>query len=481
MPGRWPVGSSAPAAGRIAPVSHPQPLGPAIAWWRCRRRAMCRRANGRCWNRIWRRRWCGCRPRCDRDDGGWRAFTIGVRRASSMPCWARSSSTFARVHLFRHLYGRADPAAIARARRGSRRLRRARQGCDGAGASGSSPRGAAAGLLRPRLRASIVRESVPFPDGSPNPMPLIQIPYARLKQKYNLTSILHEAGHQALTRMGLVNVLPRAFPPRWHGRGAGRNPRSYALWAFEIGPDFWAFCSPARPRPMRSAICSRCRLRTRSGSPSPIPTPTVPARAAFVRVVPAGLGSGPLDAWEAEWISLYPLRAAPPETRRLLMKARVYLSVISDVLFRTRFTALGGRALPDLFDLARSPRRRSRGSPPARARGCFAWAACRPVRSGRLPCPARVGRARRGAVGQSHDHVAARTGRETAPGRLNQRTEVGSERHGAGSVRLQKNPQPRVAEGSCDADRRRLILAVARRRRRRPASIRSSCVQSCRR
>ena len=34
------------------------------------------------------------------------------------------------------------------------------------------------------------------------------------------------------------------------------------------------------------------------------------------------------------------------------MKARVHLSVISDVLFRTRFAALGGRALPDLFDLA---------------------------------------------------------------------------------------------------------------------------------
>ena len=30
--------------------------------------------------------------------------------------------------------------------------------------------------------ASIVRESVPFPDGTPNPMPLIQIPYSRLKR-----------------------------------------------------------------------------------------------------------------------------------------------------------------------------------------------------------------------------------------------------------------------------------------------------------
>src|SRR5262249_42557526 len=57
--------------------------------------------------------------------------------------------------------------------------------------------------------AAIARESVPFPDGSPNPMPLIQIPYARLSEKYNLTSILHEAGHQALHRLQLVAVLPK--------------------------------------------------------------------------------------------------------------------------------------------------------------------------------------------------------------------------------------------------------------------------------
>ena len=34
------------------------------------------------------------------------------------------------------------------------------------------------------------------------------------------------------------------------------------------------------------------------------------------------------------------------------MAARAYLAVVGNVLFQTRFRALGGRALPDLFDLA---------------------------------------------------------------------------------------------------------------------------------
>ena len=202
--------------------------------------------------------------------------------------------------------------------------------------------------------ASIVRESVPFPDGSPNPMPLIQIPYARLKQKYNLTSILHEAGHQALTRMSLVNVLPRAFRAALARAGAPAEIRDlYALWAFEIGPDFWAFClaGAAEANALRDLFALPPAHALRIAFADPHPPPYLRALLAFAWCRQAW-GRGPWDAWEAEWISLYPLGAAPPETRRLLMKARVYLSVISDVLFRTRFAALGGRALPDLFDLA---------------------------------------------------------------------------------------------------------------------------------
>jgi hypothetical protein len=202
--------------------------------------------------------------------------------------------------------------------------------------------------------ASIVRESVPFPDGSPNPMPLIQIPYARLKQKYNLTSILHEAGHQALARMNLVNVLPRVFRAALARAGAPAEIRDlYALWAFEIGPDFWAFClaGAAEANALRDLFALPPAHALRIAFADPHPPPYLRALLAFAWCRQAW-GRGPWDGWEAEWLSLYPPDAAPPETRRLLMKARTYLPVIGDVLFRTRFAALGGRALPGLFDLA---------------------------------------------------------------------------------------------------------------------------------
>jgi len=96
--------------------------------------------------------------------------------------------------------------------------------------------------------ASIVRESVPLPDGSPNPMPLIQIPYARLKQKHNLTSILHEAGHQDLDKLGLVAEVPETLRRALRRAGAPEPVRDlFALWAFEIGPDFWGHCQVSEP------------------------------------------------------------------------------------------------------------------------------------------------------------------------------------------------------------------------------------------
>jgi hypothetical protein len=202
--------------------------------------------------------------------------------------------------------------------------------------------------------ASIMRESVPFPDGSPNPMPLIQIPYARLKQKYNLTSIPHEAGHQGLARMNLVGVLPRAFRAALARAGAPAEIRDlYALWAFEIGPDFWAFCltGAAEANALRDLFALPPAHALRIAFADPHPPPYLRALLAFAWCRQMW-GRGPWDAWEAEWIALYPLRAATPETRRLLIKARTYLPLIGDVLFHTRFAALGGRTLPDLFDLA---------------------------------------------------------------------------------------------------------------------------------
>ena len=48
--------------------------------------------------------------------------------------------------------------------------------------------------------AKTFREYVRFPGGNFNPMPLVQIPYSRMKEKYNLTSVLHEVGHEEIGR-----------------------------------------------------------------------------------------------------------------------------------------------------------------------------------------------------------------------------------------------------------------------------------------
>ena len=48
-----------------------------------------------------------------------------------------------------------------------------------------------------------------MPDGSLNPLPVIQIPYSKLMEKYNLTSAIHGTGHSAMVRLGLVTSLPK--------------------------------------------------------------------------------------------------------------------------------------------------------------------------------------------------------------------------------------------------------------------------------
>ena len=59
--------------------------------------------------------------------------------------------------------------------------------------------------------ASIIREGAWFPGNIRNPVPLLQIPYSRLSSKHELTSIIHEAGHEVMTRLDLVRILPVAL------------------------------------------------------------------------------------------------------------------------------------------------------------------------------------------------------------------------------------------------------------------------------
>jgi len=202
--------------------------------------------------------------------------------------------------------------------------------------------------------ASILREDVLLPDGTPNPMPLIQIPYSRLKEKYNLTSILHEAGHQAMVRLGLVTALPAAFRDALNRVGASDPIKDlFSIWSKEIGPDFWGFCASgiAQVATIKEILALPSSHVFRISWMDPHPPAYLRALLSFewCRQV---WGKGDWETWEKEWLELYPLDDVPAETQNIIRKTREYLPVISRALLSTKFNTLGRRAIPDLFDLS---------------------------------------------------------------------------------------------------------------------------------
>ena len=202
--------------------------------------------------------------------------------------------------------------------------------------------------------AAIVRESVAFPDGTSNPMPLIQIPYSRLREKCNLTSVLHEAGHQSLTRLQLVAQLPLALKTALERAGApGPVQDLYGVWAFEIGPDFWGFClcGVAQAAGMRDLFGMPPAHALRISATDPHPPPYLRVLLAFDWCRRAW-GRGRWDDWEREWRLLYPLQAIRSSSRTLLRDAVRFIPVVGNTLFNHRFRELEGRALVDLFDLS---------------------------------------------------------------------------------------------------------------------------------
>jgi hypothetical protein len=202
--------------------------------------------------------------------------------------------------------------------------------------------------------AAIIRESVSLPDGTLNPMPLIQIPYSRLKEKYNLTSILHEAGHQALTRLGLVSAIPKMIRSVLTQVGASDVIKDlFSLWAFEIGPDFWTFCgsgiaAAAGIKEILSLPPTQV-LRLSWTDPHPPPYLRVLLSFEWCRQL---WGQGNWNEWEREWTSLYTLESAPTKTKEVLKEGVTLLPAIGRAFLTARFQTLNGRKISDLFNLS---------------------------------------------------------------------------------------------------------------------------------
>jgi hypothetical protein len=200
--------------------------------------------------------------------------------------------------------------------------------------------------------ASILRSGVRLFEGIANPTPLIQIPYARLKELLHLTSICHEVGHEALSSTGAAAALAEALEEALEG---ARVPKDvcdlYRFWSSEIGPDFWGFLSsgPAQTRTITEILALPPSYAFRM-------TPREAHPPAYLRALMSldwcrhRWGDGPWNDWEVEWRSIYPESAAPRRMQGHIEAARAAIPVVTRVLFTTRFRALGGKALPDLFD-----------------------------------------------------------------------------------------------------------------------------------
>ena len=203
--------------------------------------------------------------------------------------------------------------------------------------------------------ASTLREGVNIQRNVPNPIPFIAIPYARMSEKYNLMSINHEVGHQALVKLNMLDLMQTVF--RKGLAKAGATPliqNLYANWSRELVPDFWGFClsGMAQTASVRDVLIlpTAMMFSISTGQPHP------PSYLRFLMSVEwcrQLWGQGDWDAWAAEWQSFYPLDDLDEPTRAIIEEARKWLPIVSRLLIKTKFKKLGNKPLTSLFDLSK--------------------------------------------------------------------------------------------------------------------------------
>jgi hypothetical protein len=187
----------------------------------------------------------------------------------------------------------------------------------------------------------------------PNPIPFISIPYSRLTEKYNLISINHEVGHQALVKLNLVTILSHVFKTTVAKAGGSVLMQNFfANWARELGPDFWAFCL--------SGMAQTCSLR----DVLILPSNQMFQVSAYQVHPPAYLrflvstawcrqvwGRGEWDEWEKEWKELYNPKEMDEATCEIISSAIRYIPLIANACIQTRFKRLNGKVFFSLFSI----------------------------------------------------------------------------------------------------------------------------------
>jgi hypothetical protein len=201
--------------------------------------------------------------------------------------------------------------------------------------------------------ASTLREGVRLGGNTPNPIPFIAIPYSRISEKYNLISIFHEVGHQALAKLNMVGLWQQVFQETLSNAGASPLICSlYANWSKEIVPDFWAFglAGMGQTCSIRDILVLPTDMMFHISTIQPHP----PSYLRFLISIDwckQLWGNGDWDAWEQEWLELYPLKKLDETTQQTISEARKYIPIVSKTLLKTKFKKLGNNPITALFDL----------------------------------------------------------------------------------------------------------------------------------
>jgi hypothetical protein len=202
--------------------------------------------------------------------------------------------------------------------------------------------------------ASILREGVSITKAI-NPVAFIAIPYSRLAEKYNLISIYHEVGHQALSKLDLVETFQQVFALCTKNAGANQLLQNmFANWSKEVVPDFWAFghTGMAQTSSMRDVLLVPQSMAF-NVSPYQQHPPCYLRFLISVEWCRFLWGRGDWDEWSEEWEAFYPVDKLDELTKELVLKAKKMLPVIARATITTSFKTLNNKTLRHLFDMNR--------------------------------------------------------------------------------------------------------------------------------
>jgi hypothetical protein len=201
--------------------------------------------------------------------------------------------------------------------------------------------------------AATLREGVNILKGIPNPIPFISIPYSRMNEKYNLISINHEVGHQALIKLNLVSAMGILF--KTVAKQAGAPPLIQQLffnWSRELGPDYWAFCL--------SGMAQTCSLRDVLMLPkwqmfqisaSAVHPPAYIRFLVSIEWCRQLWGNGEWDEWEQDWLESYSPDEMDDATCEVVKSARKFIPAIARACVYTKFRQLNQKPITSLFEL----------------------------------------------------------------------------------------------------------------------------------